>query len=320
MDATYGFRVLGSASNRRVICDYKEALRLYAAADPSTQPNLPAYLSAYSYPAKLRELVEPTGSTAGYSGPIAVPALLFDIDRPDLAIALNDARRLAHFLADKYSVDPVIHFSGSKGFHLSLPMGVEPAVDNHRIAKALASRLADEIGVEIDVGVYGPTQLWRACNSRHHKTPFHKVKIDIDDLLYLNASQIREMAAGPIPYAIKPAQSLARLTDDWNAVAAEIRGIRRSPRRTRGVSDGGTRVRINPTTRLLLTDPVAIQPGERHKTIFSAAADMAEFANTADLIAALLREPGIHTGLPPSEVERQIACGIKAAQQQGINP
>jgi hypothetical protein len=321
MDATYGFRVVGSASNRREICDYKEALRLYTAADPSIQPSLPAFLSAFSYPETFREHVEKTGSTAEYPGPVGIPALNFDVDRQDLATALRDTRRLAHFLADKYGVDPLVHFSGSKGFHVSLPLGnLEPDVVNHQIAKALACRLADEIGVEIDTGVYSPVQLWRAPNSKHHKTGLHKIRIDPDDLLYLNCDQIRRMAAGPIPYDLKPSLSSVRLSNDWNAVAAEIQQAQRAPRPLRGGSDGGIRLKINPTTRLLLSDPVAIQPGERHRTIFSAAADLAEFETIADLIMALLRAPGIHTGLPPSEVERQVLCGIKTARQQrGIN-
>jgi hypothetical protein len=317
MTTALAFRVVGSASNRREICDYKESWRLYAAADPAIQPDLPAYLSAFSYPEKLRELVERTGSTAGYSGPVGIPKLHFDIDRPDLATALIDTRRLVHFLADRYGVDPLVHFSGSKGFHVSLPMGsLEPDPDNHQIAKALACRLADEIGVTIDTGVYSPVQLWRAPNSRHHKTGLHKVRIDPDDLLYLNCGQIRQMAAGPIPYDVKPTRSLARVANDWNEVQA---AIHRAPQCVHGGSNGGngeSRGRINPLTRLLLTDPTAIQVGERHRVILSAAADLSEFPTVPDLVKAILRQPALDTGLPPREVDRQIHCGVEMATRQ----
>jgi hypothetical protein len=50
--------------------------------------------------------------------------------------------------------------------------------------------------------------------------------------------------------------------------------------------------------------------------ILSAAADLAEFGTLDDLIAALLTPPGLDTGLPPSEVRRQIACGIEMAKRQ----
>jgi hypothetical protein len=319
MDATYGFRVVGSASNRRVICDFREALRLYAAADPSIQPSLPAFLSAFAYPEKFREYVARTGSTANYTGPVAVPSLHFDVDRQDLATALHDTRRLAHFLADKFGTDPVVHFSGGKGFHVQLLTGCCKTTiggkQPHQTARKAASRLADEVGVEIDTGVYGLVQLWRAPNSKHHKTDRYKVKIDIDDLLYLTHEQVWDRAAEPIPYDVASHAPASGLVSFLHGI-----GLAPDPdsNKPKTLLD---RSKINPLTRLLLTDPVAILPGERHKTIFSAAADMAEFSSAADLIMAVLREPGISTGLPPSEVERQIACGIKAArQQQGVAP
>jgi hypothetical protein len=274
-------------------------------------------LSAFSYPETFREHVEKTGSTAEYRGPVAIPALNFDVDRHDLATALYDTRRLAHFLADKYGADPLVHFSGLKGFHLSLLTGCQKTEiggkQPHQTARRMACRLAEEIGVEIDEGVYSPVQLWRAPNSRHHKTSRYKIKLDIDDLLYLTAEQVWDQAAEPVPYEIDKHPSARELLSHLHSISLAPDASSNKPRTLLD------RAKINPTTRVLLTDPVAIQPGERHRTIFSAAADMAEFATTADLITALLREPGIHTGLPPTEVERQIACGIKAAkQQQGL--
>src|SRR5262249_53537410 len=147
-----------------------------------------------------------TGSTAAYTGPVAVPNLNFDIDRGDLDVALRDTRRLSQYLADRYAVDLTVHFSGGKGFHASLPTAdfIEPAPDNHTIPKALVCRLAGEVGIEVDEGVYDRVRLWRAPNSRHHRTGRHKVRIDVDDLLFINADQVRRLAAEPIPY-IPPA-------------------------------------------------------------------------------------------------------------------
>ncbi len=318
MRAALAFRVVGDAANRRDIVSYRKAVAAYAAASPSVQPELPAYLSAFAFPKAFKEQFDATGSTAGYAGPVAVPSLNFDIDRDDLDVALRDTRRLSHFLADRYGTDPVIHFSGAKGFHASVATAdfIEPAPDNHLVAKALACRIAGEVGIEVDEGIYDRVRLWRAPNSRHRRTGCHKVRIDVDDLLYVNADQVRRLAAEPIPYGIPaPALPPPRLVADWNEAANEVR--RDAKRQARhGVADGEARTRINPLTRLLLTDPISVKVGERHKAILSAAADLAAFPTVDDLVATLLMSPGLDTGLPPREVRRQIECGIEMARRQ----
>jgi hypothetical protein len=338
MNAALAFRVVGDAANRREIVSYRKAVALYAAADPSVQPELPAFLSAFAYPTAFKQHVDATGSTAGYAGPVAVPSLNFDLDRSDLDVALRDTRRLSQFLADRYAADPVVHYSGSKGFHVSVPTAgfIEPAPDTHLIARALACRLAGEVGIEVDEGVFDRVRLWRAPNSTHRRTGRHKVRIDVDDLLFLNAEQVRRLAASPIPYdPAAPSSAPPRLVTDWREVASEVRrmvvngqaGTRINPltrlsgaaqvRRT--VANGEGRQRINPLTRSLLADPTSIRIGERHRMILSAAADLASFPTVDDLVAALLTPPGLDTGLPPKEVARQIACGIGMARCQRVS-
>jgi hypothetical protein len=319
MNAPLAFRVLGGAENRREVVSYRKATALYAAADPSVQPELPAYLSAFAFPRAFRDHVRShDGSTAGYAGPVAVPAINFDVDRADLDVALRDTRRLSQYLADRYVIEPLVHYSGSKGFHVSLSTAgsIEPAPDNHAVAKALACRLAGTVGIELDQGVYDRVRLWRAVNSRHRRTGRHKVRIDLDDLLYLGADQVRRLAAEPIPYdPPTPPSPPPRLVADWHEVAVAVRGERKREARRRA-ADGEARQGINPLTRMLLTDPTSIRIGERHRTILSVAADLAEFPTVDDLVAALLTPPGLDTGLPPREVARQVRCGIELAGRQ----
>jgi hypothetical protein len=324
MAATLGFRVLGHASNPRELVSYPRAMRLYAAGDESVRPELPAFLSAFSFPAAFREFFDANGgSTAGYTGPIGVPYLHFDVDRDDLAIALQDTRRLAGCLADRYAVEPLVHFSGAKGFHLAIATGgfIEPAPDNHAIARTLALRLADQVGVMIDEGVYLATQLWRAANSRHPRSGLYKIRIDADALPYVGVDQVRRLAAHPIPYALPESPSPPpRLVADWNSAARMVRGERQGRRRQahRNAVNGEARTRVNCLTLQLLNDPTSVRIGSRHRTILSAAADLASFPTVDELIAALLTTPGCDTGLPPKDVSRQIACGIAMAGRRRI--
>jgi hypothetical protein len=55
--------------------------------------------------------------------------------------------------------------------------------------------------------------------------------------------------------------------------------------------------------------------GDRHRLLFSAAANLAEFPTRDDLIHALLTKVGRDMGLTPPDVARQIACGIRHTQQ-----
>src|SRR5262249_11414268 len=155
---------------------------------------------------------------------------------------------------------------------------------------------------EIDQGVYDRVRLRRAVNSKHHRTGRFKVKVDVDDLLYLDAEQVRRLAAEPIPYVLpEPSSPAPRLVSDWNEVVRAAGGERNQQAR-RNRANGGASTKINPRTRLLLTDPISIGVGERHRTILSAAADLASFPTVYDLVIALLTSPGLDTGLRPKEV------------------
>ena len=50
--------------------------------------------------------------------------------------------------------------------------------------------------------------------------------------------------------------------------------------------------------------------GDRHRLLFSAAANLAELGCTAALAHELLTEVGLDCGLPPGEVKRQVECGL----------
>ncbi|WP_169980910.1 hypothetical protein [Tautonia rosea] len=320
-DAPLAFRMVGGADNPRRLVDARKAWSLYAAADSRVQPSLPAFLSAFTFPKAFKQHLDATGSTAGYAGSVGAPFVHFDLDRDDLDDAVRDARKLAAFLVDRLDLDAddlVISYSGSKGFHVSIPMPpMEAAEDNHTVAKAFACRLADEVGIDIDQGVYDRVRPFRAPNSRHRKTGLFKVRLDLDDLLYLDADKVRRRAVEPIPFDLPSSPSpLSRLADDWRTVAGEVRRQSRQRvevRRQVGSNTGG---RITPSTRDLMLDPVAVEVGSRHARLFSAAANLAEFGTVEDLIVALLTGPGLDTGLPPREVIRQIQCGIEHARRQ----
>ena len=315
-DAPFGLRALGGASARREVVSFERATRLYANADPCVHVAIPAFLSAFRYPEEIRTHRTKTGNTGNYTGPIGIDAINFDLDRSDLTEAIADARRLVAFVADRWKLDDseiLVAFSGSKGFHVSIrTAGIPPAPDNHRIARRLAADVAHEAGIRIDEAVYNVTQLWRAWNTRHPKSGLHKVRIDADDLLYLTADAVRRLAVEPIPFEIPPPIAHPEILAEWAEATARVKADaeRRDERRAERVGTS----RINPLTWAFIYE--GAHEGERHPRLFSAAANLAEFTSTEELIAAILTRPGLDTGLPAHEVARQIECGIQHTRKK----
>jgi hypothetical protein len=91
MKSPLTLQVVGDASNHCELVSYGKAVALYAAADPAIQPELPYFLSAFTYPKTMLTHVEQTGSTRGYAGPCGVPELRFDLDDEDIEEASRNA-------------------------------------------------------------------------------------------------------------------------------------------------------------------------------------------------------------------------------------
>jgi hypothetical protein len=315
----YGFRVLGSHLGPRRLVDYRQAFEAYCRADPRALPEVPGYLGAFTYGDEFRRHLASSGSTRDYRGPVGVHGIKFDIDREgDPQAALHDTRRLVAFLADQYRLDAndlMVGFSGSKGFHVELPVGwvIDPGPVTNVVCRRFVETIAGRVGVRIDAGIYDKVRLFRAWNSRHQKTGLHKIRIDADDLLYLSIDAIRGRALAPIPFEPPTPSACPPAEADWRAAEQAVRIGGEERRARRG---GATGFRINALTLQLIHDPIRVEVGDRHRRIFAAAANLAESATLEGLIAALLTEPGLDTGLPPGEVARQIECGIRHVRGQ----
>ncbi len=311
----FGFWIKGPTDAPRRLIDGAAALAAYAACDGRAGVDSEAYLSAFVYGMDFRRYLEEAGSVRGFEGDCWTPLVTFDIDRAgDLDAALADARRLVGAILARYPAldegDLLCFFSGSKGFNVALPTFWQPAPSAtfHRAARHFADQLARLAGVVIDPAVYVKTQPLRAPNSRHPKTGLHKRRLAIEELNGLSAEGIRRLAARPEPFELPgPAAECEQAAADWrSAVEAVAREAEEAARRRQNAPVAGPR--LNRLTRQFLRDGAA--EGDRHRLLFSAAANLAEFGCPAALAFELLTEPALDTGLAPSDVRRQIDCGL----------
>lgn len=315
--APYGFRIVGSLRETRRLVDADAALSGYAACDEQAGVNTEAsYLSAFQFGEDFRRHLEMTGSTKGYTGPCWSPWLWFDIDRKaDIEAATKDARRLAAFLADRYRLDGdelLIFYSGSKGYHVGLPTSLwqpEPSAVFNKLVRRLAEHVAELLGIDIDAGVYDKVRAFRAPNSRHPKTGRHKRRLAFDELLRMKTAAILDSAAEPQPFDLPlPPPADDQAAADWREAGAHVAKSTTANRQRRLAFNGSPK--LNRRTMEFIRDGAST--GDRHRLVFSAAANLAEFGCPPALAHALLTESALDCGLAPNDVRRQIECGLSS--------
>ena len=313
--APNGFRITGDLTGPRKLIDWHRAHAAYCAADPRAEPGREAYLSLFTFGEDFARHLAGTGSTRGYRGPCGLPYLAFDIDRAgDLDAALTDAKHLTAGLLETYrgldDDDLIVFFSGAKGFHvlLPLPAGIEPSPDLPAVAKHFAGRWATHTRATIDTGIYDASRCFRAPNSRHPKTGKHKRRITRRELLGLTAARIVEMATDPLAFDL-PARptNLPALLDDWHATAAAV--VEERAKRVAQYSPDAP-AKLAKRTLALIRGEWTPDEGDRHRLLFSAAANLGECGCPHDLALTLLAGPGLDSGLTPDDVRRQVASGI----------
>ena len=316
MSTPYGFRILGTVHEDRRLVTHAAAFVGYCSCDERAQVDREAYLSAFQFGADFAQRADQWGrlDVAGFVGPCCASWLWFDVDREDLDTALKDSRRLAATLDEHYrlgSDDLLTFFSGSKGFHVGLPLSAcgspAPAVTFHNTARRFAEHVAELAGVPIDTGVYDHVRAFRAPNSRHPKTGRHKRRLTLDELLGLSLGKILTLAADQAPFDVP---NVTRTSDqaaaDWKA-AAELAASDHQAKAARQANGSPT---LNRATLAFITGGAG--QGDRHRLLFSAAANLAEFGCPLALAVGLLEEPALDSGLAPKDVRRQIECGLSA--------
>lgn len=310
----FGFDVIGDHRNDRRLIDWPAAFVGYCGCDERAEVCGESYLSAFQFGDDFRQYLERTGSTRNYKGETWSRWLWFDVDRDDIENATMDVRKLAANLCRRYMLDGdelLAFFSGSKGFHLGLPLAVcgtpEPAETFNQVCRRFAETLAGAAKVAIDSSIYDAVRLFRSPNSRHPKTGLHKRRLTFDELLNLSTRRIVELAAEPDAFDLPNTPVCCdAAVRDWTEAVDTIQRERVAIDERR--RDGRTPERLNRSTVEFMREPPT--QGDRHRLLFSAAANLAEFGCSFELAFALLSESALDSGLSPSDVRRQIECGL----------
>ncbi len=314
-----GAFVVGAPTSPRALVRHGDLLNAYA--DGAIEDEREAYLSHFVFGPEMRAYYAANRqSVAGFVGPCGCRRLVLDIDRADLAEALDAARRLVRAVYERYPEmdgDAPVYFSGGKGFHvlIELAHNPPPAVGFQHVARTFAETLAARAEVKIDAAIYDVNHIVRLPNTKHPRTGLFKRRIDSEALFWLDVPRILETAKHPAGDGMPSVRSCpAKLAEDWReaeqetARAADARAVRR------GADAGAADTRA--PRYFVDFMRFGVDEGERHQTLFRSAAWLTEQGAPPSLCSALLTEPGCDNGLSPKEVARQIQCGIEHARKQ----
>jgi hypothetical protein len=308
----YGFRVVGDCKSKRRLVDAEAAFVAHSHCDPRCELNTESYLSAFRFNSQFADYLTEHGTTKGFDGVCWSAWLWFDIDRDNLEVAKADTISVIDRLKIIYEIDPtdlLIWFSGGKGFHIGVSLAWKPAAS--RQFNAVAKRVAETIagGIVIDAGIYDKVRLWRSPNSRHAKTGLYKTRLTAKELTTWTIAEIKQAAQTPKPFSIPTGKESQLLRELWDSTTKNMLLVAAS----RQPSELNTHTevvghRLNQLTTDFIANGAGV--GDRHRLLFSAAANLAEFGCRRPLAVALLMPSALNSGLSPAEAERQIDCGL----------
>lgn len=314
MSLPYAFRIVGPTTGSRRLVGAGPVWAAYCSCDERAEVQREAYLSAFEFGDDFRTYLDAAGSPKGFAGVVGASFIWFDIDREDnLQLALDDTRRLICCLSDRYQIDEdlLTFYSGAKGFHVGLPTSAwnpQPSLMFNRIARAMAEAIAAQPPIAIDSGVYDKVRPFRAPNSRHPKTGLHKRRLSFDETMHLSIEAIRQRAGQPEAFEYEPPAALnGSLLGAWSDAADAVTKAQPAQRQP------GETAHLNRLTLDFIRNGAA--KGDRHRLLYSAAANLGEFEDVNALAHAILTEPALDTGLSPSEAKRQIECGLADAKK-----
>jgi hypothetical protein len=164
------------------------------------------YQSIMYYNDAHKQIFDVKGSIKGIRD-VTTNKLVFDFDSGDsIKNSQADAARLVEKLRDRgVNTESVyIYYSGSKGFHVVVPLDREVSPDN---ARALAEKYAGDLGTW-DTKIYDPARLLRIPGTKHQSSGRFKTPLSFEQLHALSIPEIMDMATVPYDEAERPKQCL----------------------------------------------------------------------------------------------------------------
>lgn len=164
-----------------------------------------AYLGMFQHSEELKFYVEKTGSVKGFRGEHVCRQILIDFDRTETSLEQveEEVWKFCNHLIAKYDIPAEylrISFSGSKGFHVSIPLKVftenpKPRIDFYDLIKSIVKELTDGFKY-VDNGIYNPLRIIGIINTINRNTNLYRIPLTLSELK-LSIDEIKTLAKQP---------------------------------------------------------------------------------------------------------------------------
>jgi len=189
----YYYRVCTSLNDKGVLIPEGSNLDKYKKGE--------AYISAFKYNEKHKDLFKKTGSVAGITD-VVTDILYFDLDNKDLEVSRKDTITVVERL-ESYGISSDqlrIDFSGSKGLHIAIHTTDSFSPQE---ARSLATKVAGDLP-SFDSSIYNANRIMRIEGSIHAKTNLRKTPISFDELKTLTIDDIKALSTEEYEYTKPP--------------------------------------------------------------------------------------------------------------------
>lgn len=167
-------------------------------------------------------------SVMGYDGLCYADYLTIDIDSENLEEALCNAKNLIKNFQLNYGILPEqlkYFFSGKKGFHILLPIGLFGEITPHKEFNKWMRNMALELthGCKVDPAIYDKNRLIRIVNTRNHKSGLFKIPLTWQEFVSCKIDEIQNMAKEKreIPLVSKDVDKNDQLCELFNKMKSE---------------------------------------------------------------------------------------------------
>ena len=167
---------------------------------------LECYTTYFLFKKDLLDYLKERGSVSGFDGQAFAYFLPLDIDAPKLEQALESVKRIVLFLIEDWEVSSEAiqcWFSGRKGFHILINVGVfgdvRPSKKLHYIFSRIREMISKDAKVKLDLSIKDKMRLLRLPNTMHQKSGLYKIPLSIHEVRGLSAAKILKCAREPRP-------------------------------------------------------------------------------------------------------------------------
>jgi len=197
--------------------------------------------------------------------PLYVDFIPFDFDSTVLTAARADAVSFVRHLEAVYDVNPdslPLYFSGAKGFHVLLPVGLvtgleEPLEATPETLRVFARRLAGDFST-FDSSIYDMRRIFRIPGAINAHSGLRKIQLEWRNLRHAELREIRIWAASDsaeAAFEMDPPRRVGYIEQAWLDSSSEAARMRTDP--SENLNGKGT-----PTLTAIMAPPN--EPGDRN--------------------------------------------------------